>query len=376
MEESEAKKRSNRKKIKKALIESACFLAAGLIVTLLSRNVSGFSEWYAGHIFPAFPDTLGRLMSLFPFSVFEILIYALAVLTALYALYFLIIVIVPWWRGYVKRAASRALCFILLLATFCFMMMSLTCTVNYSRETFANLTDRQMTMAKKDGLFELCGLLITHLSELSEELSADGSAPLSLSGVDLHKEAREAMKRLSQDEKVLSGFYPNPKPVISSKWMSYLNITGIYSPFTMEANYNNDIPDHYIPYIICHELAHLRGFIREDEAGFIAYLACRKSKSAEFRYSGAINALTHALNAYRKEASVEEYAELLSTLPAQVARDFWVGRTYWKQFEGKVAEAATMANDSYLKANAQEDGVKSYGRMVGLLLAEYRIGDL
>jgi hypothetical protein len=29
-------------------------------------------------------------------------------------------------------------------------------------------------------------------------------------------------------------------------------------------------------------------------------------------------------------------------------------------------------NDSYLKANSQQDGVKSYGRMVDLLLAEYK----
>ena len=29
-------------------------------------------------------------------------------------------------------------------------------------------------------------------------------------------------------------------------------------------------------------------------------------------------------------------------------------------------------NDTYLKANAQSDGVKSYGRMVDLLLAKYR----
>jgi hypothetical protein len=29
-------------------------------------------------------------------------------------------------------------------------------------------------------------------------------------------------------------------------------------------------------------------------------------------------------------------------------------------------------NDTYLKANAQSDGVASYGRMVDLQLAEYR----
>lgn len=35
-------------------------------------------------------------------------------------------------------------------------------------------------------------------------------------------------------------------------------------------------------------------------------------------------------------------------------------------------EISNSVNNTYLKANGQEDGVKSYGRMVDLLLAEYR----
>jgi hypothetical protein len=156
--------------------------------------------------------------------------------------------------------------------------------------------------------------------------------------------------------------------------MSKLRMTGVYSPFTIEANYNKDIPDYMIPYTICHELAHIRGFIREDEAGFIAYLACRKSPEAEFNYSGAMNALSYALSAYFREAAPEEYAALRGTIHEQALRDFAANREYWKRFSGKISEAANRANDSYLKANAQEGGVESYGRMVDLLLAEYRIG--
>jgi hypothetical protein len=37
-----------------------------------------------------------------------------------------------------------------------------------------------------------------------------------------------------------------------------------------------------------------------------------------------------------------------------------------------VAEKADAVNNTYLKSNNQEDGVKSYGRMVDLLLAERR----
>ncbi len=45
---------------------------------------------------------------------------------------------------------------------------------------------------------------------------------------------------------------------------------------------------------------------------------------------------------------------------------------YWKNFDTKVAKISNNINDAYLKANNQDDGVKSYGRMVDLLLAYYR----
>lgn len=45
---------------------------------------------------------------------------------------------------------------------------------------------------------------------------------------------------------------------------------------------------------------------------------------------------------------------------------------FWDQYEGKVAETATKVNDTYLKLHQQKDGVKSYGRVVDLMLAYYR----
>ncbi|WP_276929276.1 DUF3810 family protein, partial [Herbinix luporum] len=46
---------------------------------------------------------------------------------------------------------------------------------------------------------------------------------------------------------------------------------------------------------------------------------------------------------------------------------------YWAKYEDTVVSTVSnKINDTYLKANAQSDGVKSYGRMVDLLLAKYR----
>ena len=56
-------------------------------------------------------------------------------------------------------------------------------------------------------------------------------------------------------------------------------------------------------------------------------------------------------------------------------RDLAERAEHWAQYEGPVQEASNAANDAYLKANNQSDGMRSYGRMVDLLLAEQRAGE-
>ncbi|MEG1621552.1 MAG: DUF3810 family protein, partial [Oscillospiraceae bacterium] len=56
----------------------------------------------------------------------------------------------------------------------------------------------------------------------------------------------------------------------------------------------------------------------------------------------------------------------------EVKRDFQIYSQYWKKYEGPVAEISNKVNDTYLKMNSQNDGVKSYGRMVDLLIADYK----
>ena len=371
----------------KRLIYCVCSVLTGSIALLLSHKTDWFGEWYAMHIYPVFPDTVGRVFSLLPFSVFEILILVAAAFAAIYLVYLLALLIVPKLRRGLKKALARAGFTLLVFVCTLFLISTLTCTVHYGRDTFADLTGMEMVEPSKDGLLALCELLIEDIRVVIEEgeappEEADGPAEAAAPDMrnetapDMRNEAREAMKRLGSDTPVLSGYYPKPKSILFSKFMSRLSLTGIYSPFTIEANYNVDAPEFTIPYTMCHELAHLKGFLREDEAGFIAYLACRGSDSREFRYSGAISALVYALSVLRSEASPEEYVEIITLLPERAAGDLIRRNTYWRQYQGKASEMANKANDIYLKANSQEGGVKSYGRMVDLLLAEYRLSVL
>jgi hypothetical protein len=80
----------------------------------------------------------------------------------------------------------------------------------------------------------------------------------------------------AQGYPVLAGRCARPKPALSSPVLSWLGITGIYSPFTAEPNVNMNVPDPDLPFTASHELAHARGFAREDEANYLGSLACRR----------------------------------------------------------------------------------------------------
>jgi hypothetical protein len=64
--------------------------------------------------------------------------------------------------------------------------------------------------------------------------------------------------------------------------------------------------------------------------------------------------------------------EVLSEYGEGILRDFLAWQDYKEKYEGLINDLTSDINDLYLKANNQEEGIESYGRMVALLLADYR----
>jgi hypothetical protein len=83
--------------------------------------------------------------------------------------------------------------------------------------------------------------------------------------------------------------------------------------------------------------------------------------------------MTYLINEVYRE-NLDDYATLYDSISEEVKRDMSYAREYWQAREGKVKESANKMNDNYLKANYQEDGVRSYNGVVKLLLAEYKSG--
>lgn len=318
----------------------------------LARNVAGFGQWYASVVYPFWVGTIGRIFGEFPFSVIEILLY-LSIPLFLYGG-------MRWIRQPFRIVTA---CFVVVSGLF--LSYTLNCGINYYRQPFSAYLDFQVQESTKEELVELCSHLTDRVNELAPERDYsryDGNE---------EKLARAAMKNLGRQYPSLGGYYPKPKGLLISQILSIQQLSGIYIPFTVEANYNRDITTYNLPLTVCHELSHLKGFMREDEANFIGYLASIQSESTEMQYGGYLLGWIYANNAL---AGVDRdaYADNYQRLDPRAKEEMAENNRFWAQYEGKIAETATQINDTYLKINSQEDGVRSYGRVTDLMLAHYK----
>ncbi|MDI9488123.1 MAG: DUF3810 domain-containing protein [Bacillota bacterium] len=344
------------------------------ILILLARKSSYFAEEiYALHIYRYLSQLVAFITGIIPISLAEVLIILIPIILIAIFIRFLIRVIKDKdsRKVYILKGIINVFC----TASVVLFSFTLLGGLNYYRYSFSHYSNLEIKKSSLDELFNMTKELANQANELRSqipEVDENGVFKLSMSKYKLAKETGKAMKRLSEEYPVLGGRYSSPKPVLFSSLMSYTETTGIFIPFTMEANVNVHIPDYSIPATMLHELAHQRGFMREDEANFIAYLAGMCSDKVEIKYSSTMLALIISGNAlYRQDPQL--YFDIRDTYLEGVIKDLRANNEYWAKYEDTVVSTVSnKINDTYLKANAQSDGVKSYGRMVDLLLAKYR----
>ena len=371
-------KKSKKKCIRSsdALFSTMERLKIGLLLLILAvffqflaRNVNGFAQWYATSIYRILVTIISRVCSVFPFSIVEILLYVLLVVLAAGGMSGIYRICRKIEK--ISTIALKGSSWVCLLVGVLFFIYTMACGINYHRTSFAKEAGIPDAEYSQEELVQLAEYLTEEVNELADTVPRTKEGIFVLKG-NTEKEAVRSMEHLAETYSVLEGYYPNPKPVWISEILSYQHLTGVYSPFTIEANYNADMTDYNIPFTMCHELSHLRGFMSEDEANFIAYLSCIKSESEEFRYSGFLSGWLYVTNALYGE-NTEKYEELCERLNINALKDLQANNSFWDKYDGITAEVADRVNDIYLKANRQIDGVKSYGKVVDLMLGYQRI---
>ena len=152
-----------------------------------------------------------------------------------------------------------------------------------------------------------------------------------------------------------------------------MGILGVTMPLTGEAAVNPTVPDVYLPYTMCHEMAHRMCIALERDANLSAYLACINHPDPIFQYSGYFAAFRTCYAALRsvgtstaKNAAQAIYNGVNSSLKNDLS-DY--GAYLTANVKPSASSVADSVNDTYIKVSGDESGVKSYGEVCDLLVS-------
>ena len=379
----------NGQKKKRERIPYVSILGLVAVLNILAWISTPFCDWYITNIFPVWVNTYGRLTGLFSFSVGEILLAAGVLLTLaalVLGIVFVICITVPAYRrkkdrgftAFIKRF-YKVYAWIALGVS---LVMTLNCTLLYHGSTFS---EKYLWASGEEDydletLVAVRNFVVRQCNELSAKVERDESGDIIYED-DMKQEAIEAMQALGETYEGLRGFYPQPKALQFSDFMCQQYMQGYYFPFSMEANYNDVMYIMNKPAAFCHELAHLKGCIYEDEANFIGFLACILSDDIVFQYSGYLSVLYYLDNDFYEAVGgdLDRYYAQERILPQVHTDNIFVKQEEWDRINGGAlldTEVVEAASDSFteatLKLNGVEDGMISYSRVVELLLRYYQ----
>lgn len=337
---------------------------------ILAVNNRWIAEYvFARRVFKVLSTIVNRVMGIVPFSVIEVVVVLLPFIIVVSLVRLFIIV---FKKKDIKKNLFNILgngVLIIGIVVFSYVVM---CGTNYYRYTFAEINNIEITEHTDEQLYEMCLDIARRMNDAREGIKeSQGVADFDMTKLEIMEAVREEFSRTAKKYNCLNGNLAKAKPLSTSYIFSCFETTGIYSPFTVEAQVNIDILDYKIPVTAAHEMAHASGFMREDEANFIAYLVCTQSVDPRIEYSGLSLAFSYSVNKLY-EVNAEYYYKVWDEVGENVTADMRANSEYWKEFEDTtLAQVGNDVNNAYLKANSQSDGTKSYGRMVDLLLATY-----
>lgn len=372
-------------KFKRSDVAVMSIIAALLLINLIARLSTAFSDFYVQKIYPIISAAPIFLSGLLPFSLGEIMIIVFALMA---------IIGIPWVIIYSvakrkqpaasKKALVFACRFLSWIFAFVFATETFGCFIMYQCTKFS---DRyfQPVEHNEQLLLDTLSAFSKRIEDLYDNFERDQGGYIVLDH-DTSDECREAMRALGSEYSQLKGYYPRPKKIFNSFFMSQEGIIGLYIPFAFEATYNRDIQPIAVPATVCHELSHLKGIIQEDEASFTAIIACLRSKNDALEYSACLDAFYYLYkNALQLKGTSYENAlrEAVASVPKQVwdcdissyTADYWEKNRHKEIIPTEtVAAISEKLTDANLTMNGVKDGINVYNRVVELLMDYYGNG--
>jgi hypothetical protein len=341
--------------MKGALQATIVVLAAVAALAPISPDV--VERWFSTGLYPAIQRQLTPLANALPFAWLDVL----ALTACVAAIVMLVRAMTAARRTRRMAPLLRALASLATAGAAVYLVFLLLWGFNYRRVPMSARLLVEAGAPAEDAVTMLGVSAAEQLNTLHDEAHRAGWNTSPLDDQRLRRAFETVQGMLSDAPTAVPG---RLKGTLFGPYFRWTGVDGMINPLGLEVLSNPDLLPFERPFIAAHEWAHLAGYADESEASFVGWLTCMQA-DVPARYSGWLF-LYWQVNGEVDAAGRARLAETLGPGPRQdinaIVDRLRRGQLPWLRVAG------WRVYDQYLKANRVEEGVRSYGAVVTLIL--------
>ncbi len=341
---------------------AAAFLAVLIAVFALLRKNTAAAEWMSQNISQYIVAFSGKITSAVPFVIFEWIVI-LFILSAL-------ILLVLGIRILIKRKFRlflKSVSIILIVLLSAVDLYCLSAGFIYFREPLA--IPMSQTVYKNEDAVDIGTYFAKELETLNGKIRRDaqGFAVMPYDFDTLNEKLRQEYTRL--DNGYFFEYTPGVKRLANSWFMSSTSYAGVSFLPLGEPSINKLMPITEQVFTAAHELAHVKGVMRENEANLTALYVLLTASDDFLRYCGYF----YCYDDFERIAKMgnnddSEFSKSVGELiPPQVHNESMLNYKYWINYKGPFdflgdwfKNISETFNNFYLKLSGAKDGTDSY----------------
>ena len=339
----------------KAAMQGLLLLLAAT-VALVPPGDFTVERYYSRWLYPILQANLTPLSNRSPIALFDVAIVVFVLIAIGIWIWSIRLarkkqVLRSLWRGVVATLTLLAVVYLWFLAAW---------GLNYARPPLESTLQYDASRVTPEAVRALAEYSIDRANQMHAAGHAAGFPAI-------HDQPQSLIDALHQVEKDLGR--PRPTIVATPKWSMFTpfyrasGVSGQLGPFFLETLLNPDLTGPERPAVLAHEWAHLSGYAPESDASFVGLLAALRAGPA-FEYSAWLDLVSDSVNQLQPVTQRIVLEKL-----AQGPRDDQAAiRERLKKLVRPLEEVAWSSYDRMLKSQGVDEGVKSYSRVIQLLI--------
>lgn len=339
-----------------ARVFGAVVVVAAAVAALLRLPSSWVESRYSRSIYPVLQRHLTSWSNRVPFAVSDLLLLAALGVVAWELFRLTCDRAREGWMGPARRLAAKTT----VAAAVVYLAFLATWGLNYQREPLRHRLDFSPARVTSEAAVRMARRTVGRLNDLHPRAHAQGWPEWEALDRLLGPAFERVQRQLADVSPAVPGL---PKRSLAAGYLRRAGISGVTDPFVLEVIPDRSLLPFERPFVVAHEWAHLAGYADEAEANVIGWLVCLQGPPAA-EYSGDLALLVDLVPTLGRDDRRAVIAALgpgprrdLREMAARAASAWpWLQRPAWWVY------------DRYLRANRVEQGTRSYGAAVELLL--------